>query len=192
MLALTDVSWCFGDLYLWWHQDMEAFCVLLALCEGNPLVTGGFPSWRQSFGVLFDASLHKLLNKQPDCWWFEVSWHSGDITAHKANDHCLCSYVDMERHDENGYIQSSAVITRSNIIRYCMNDCRNFGWISIRCWIHKRRLIHCPNGWAMGWLFWIFFRKLTALYQHSTVCKKNSCIYPCRLKYINDNCYVMW
>ena len=30
-------------------------------------------------------------------------------------------------------IQSSAVITRSNIVRYYINDYRNWGWISTRC-----------------------------------------------------------
>ena len=35
-------------------------------------------------------------------------------------------------------IQSSAVITRSNIVTYWSNNCRNWGRISIRCWIHKR------------------------------------------------------
>ena len=36
---------------------MKAFSALLALCEGNPLVTGGFPSQRpvtRSFEVFFD------------------------------------------------------------------------------------------------------------------------------------------
>ena len=35
------------------------------------------------------------------------------------------------------FIQSSAVITRSIIVRYCNNNYRNWGRISIRCWIHK-------------------------------------------------------
>ena len=47
-------------------------------------------------------------------------------------------------------IKSSAIITQSNIVRYCINDSRNWGRISIRCWIHKRHLIPCPNGRAMG------------------------------------------
>ena len=34
-------------------------------------------------------------------------------------------------------IQSSAVITRSNIVRYCINDYRKWGRMSIRCWIHQ-------------------------------------------------------
>ena len=61
------------------------------------------------------------------------------------------------------HIQSSAVIMRSKIIRYCINDCRNWGRISIRCWIHKRHPISRPNGRAMGCLLWIFLRTLTAL-----------------------------
>ena len=28
----------------WWHHDMETLSTLLALCGGNLLVTGGFPS----------------------------------------------------------------------------------------------------------------------------------------------------
>ena len=36
---------------------METFSALLALCEGNPPITGGFPSQRpvtQSFDIFFD------------------------------------------------------------------------------------------------------------------------------------------
>ena len=51
----------------------------------------------------------------------------------------------------------------SNIVRYFMNDYRNWGRISIRCWIHKRHTIPLPNGRAMGCLLWLFVRKLTPL-----------------------------
>ena len=54
------------DVPLWRHR-MEIFSVLLALCEGNPTVTGGFPSQRlamQSFGVYFDLHPKKRLSKQ--------------------------------------------------------------------------------------------------------------------------------
>ena len=30
----------------WWHHDMEPYSTLLALCEGNPPVTRGFPPQR--------------------------------------------------------------------------------------------------------------------------------------------------
>ena len=45
---------------------MEIFSMLLALYEGNPLVTGGFPLQRsvmQSFDVFFDLRLNKQLSK---------------------------------------------------------------------------------------------------------------------------------
>ena len=44
------------SLISWWCHQMETYFVLLTLCEGNPLVTGGFPSQRpvmQSFDVFF-------------------------------------------------------------------------------------------------------------------------------------------
>ena len=42
----------------WWRHQMETFSALPALCEGNPLVTGGFPSQRQatrSFGIFLSG-----------------------------------------------------------------------------------------------------------------------------------------
>ena len=45
---------------------MEIFSELLALCEGNPPVTGGFPSQRPvtwSFDIIFDLRLSKPLSK---------------------------------------------------------------------------------------------------------------------------------
>ena len=50
----------------WWRHQMKAFSALLALCEGNPPVTDGFPSRRpvtRSFDVFFDLRLNKLLSK---------------------------------------------------------------------------------------------------------------------------------
>ena len=51
-------------------------------------------------------------------------------------------------------LQSNAIVTRSDILRYYINNCRNWGRISIRCWIHKRHPIPRPNGQAMGCLLW--------------------------------------
>ena len=51
----------------WWRHQMEAFSVLVALCEGNPPITGGFPSQRpvtRSFDLFFHLHLNKRLNKQ--------------------------------------------------------------------------------------------------------------------------------
>ena len=46
---------------------METFSALLAICAGNPPVTGEFPSQRPvtwSFDVFFDLHTNKQLSKQ--------------------------------------------------------------------------------------------------------------------------------
>ena len=78
-------------------------------------------------------------------------------------------------------IQSRTVITRSSIVRYYINNYRNWGRISIRCWIHKRHPIPRPNGQAMGCLLGIFVRKLTTY-----VIRTPHCVFHCafcRTKY---------
>ena len=60
-------------------------------------------------------------------------------------------------------LQSSAVLTRSNLVRYYINDYRNWSRISIRCCFHKRQPIPRPNGRVMDCLLWIFVRKSTTL-----------------------------
>ena len=64
------------DLYLifkgelwnisWWRHQMKLFSALPAPCEGNPPVTGEFPSQKpvtRSFPVFFDQRLNKRLSK---------------------------------------------------------------------------------------------------------------------------------
>ena len=54
---------------------METFSALLALCEGNPPVTGGFPSQRpvtRNFDAFFDLRPNKRLSKQSRRRWFET------------------------------------------------------------------------------------------------------------------------
>ena len=61
---------------------METFSAVLAPCEGNPPVTGGFASERpmaQSFDLFFDLRLNKRLSKQSKILWFDTPsrslWH---------------------------------------------------------------------------------------------------------------------
>ena len=54
------------------------------------------------------------------------------------------------------HILSSTVVTRSNVVQYCIKDYRNWGRIAIKCGIHKRHPISHPRGQAMGCLLWIF------------------------------------
>ena len=54
---------------------MEVFSALLALCEGNPPATGGFPSQRpvmRSFDVSIDVWIG-CWKKQSSGWWFEIA-----------------------------------------------------------------------------------------------------------------------
>ena len=57
----------------WWRNQIEKFSALLAICEGNSLVTGEFPSQRpvtRSFDVFFDLRLNQRLSKQ---WRFDTT-----------------------------------------------------------------------------------------------------------------------
>ena len=80
---------------------METFYALLALCAGNSLVTGEFPSQRSvtwSFDVYFDVSKHKMFNKQLNWQWFEMLWHQ--VMGIKSSECSLiisqCSYLIIE------------------------------------------------------------------------------------------------
>ena len=72
----------------------------------------------------------------------------------------------MQVSNDGNIIQLNAFITQSRIVRYYINDYRNWGRISIRCCIYIRHPIPRPNGRAMVCLLWIFMRKLTTLLWH--------------------------
>ena len=76
--------------------------------------------------------------------------------------------IKLERDTLQYLMQSNAFITRCKIVRYYINNCRNCGRISIRCWTHQRHPIPCPRGRAIGCLLWIFVGKLNALQRHAT------------------------
>ena len=72
-----------------WGHAMDTFSTLLALCEGNPLGTSGFPSQRASnvkFFSVVNCLLKKPLNKHWNCQLFEKPWHSCDVTVTPAFD----------------------------------------------------------------------------------------------------------
>ena len=71
---LTTSIWF---VFLWLRDQMETFFALLALCEGNPPVTGEFPSQRpvrRGFHVFFNLRLNNRLSKQSRRRWFETTW----------------------------------------------------------------------------------------------------------------------
>ena len=66
-----------------WRHDMETLSSLLAPCEGNPLVTGGFPSQIAANAdpwCLFEVRLNQVLNKYSIGRRSEMPWRTGDST----------------------------------------------------------------------------------------------------------------
>ena len=62
----------------WWRHQMETFSVLLALCEGNPVVTGGFFSQWPVTGALMFSLI---------CAWtngWENTRYTGDLRRLRA------------------------------------------------------------------------------------------------------------
>ena len=59
----------------------------------------------------------------------------------------MASMIVFSPCNNNQNVQSSAVITRSNTVRfYINNNYRNWGRISIRCWMFVRKLTALYNG----------------------------------------------
>ena len=89
-MCSTLVDFADGDHVMWcpeiehkychqvnscWCHHVETFSALLTLCEGNPPVTGEFPSQRpvmRNFDVCIDLHLNKRLSKQLRRRWFET------------------------------------------------------------------------------------------------------------------------
>ena len=94
-----------------------------------------------------------------------AKWHHNRTGLNVSQLYHMCYLIkrNYRGRDVGSRILSSAVITRSNIVRCCTNNCRNWGRIWIRFWIHKRNPIPRPNGRAIGSLLRIFVRKVTAL-----------------------------
>ena len=77
-----------GSRMVAFHDDVmveKLFFASLALSEGTPLVTDGFPLWiplteGQYFGAFFAVVLNKLLNKHPSCRSFKAKFdYVGEI-----------------------------------------------------------------------------------------------------------------
>ena len=97
------------SLLIWWRHQMETFFALLALCEGNPPVTGGFPTQsrvtqsKQSRRYWFETpppSLWRhckaglaLSHCRACCWfsscyrWYAISRHSADYRIYISTIH---------------------------------------------------------------------------------------------------------
>ena len=102
--------------------------------------------------VKYDMVLNTLWKKES--WNFIQSMNSCEALTK------VLWRKDTVRYWAYKQAQPSAIIIWSNIVRYCINYSRHSSRRAIRCWIHKRHPIPRPNGWAMGWLLWIFLGKI--------------------------------
>ena len=106
---LLFVQWSDDGHFLWPQRMMISsnwgIFHLLAICAGDPLVTGEFPSQRpmtQSFDVFFDLHLDKRLSKQSWGRWFETPSHSLWRHRNGCISHVLCYWIlqTPEMHDD--------------------------------------------------------------------------------------------
>ena len=72
----------------WWRHQMETFSALLAPCEGNPPLTGGFPSQRPVTQNFDDLRLNIQFSKQSRRWWFEAPSLSLWRHCDEISDYC--------------------------------------------------------------------------------------------------------
>ena len=87
---LRQVEWLHKVNNTWRRDQKETFSALLALCAGNPPVSGEFRSQRpvtRSFDVSFDLRLIKRLSKHSRGWWFDTL--SRPLWRH-CNESALC------------------------------------------------------------------------------------------------------
>ena len=62
----------------WWRHKMETFSVLLALCEGNPPLTGEFPHKGQLRGAMIFSLIFARTNDWPN------NRDAGDLRRRRA------------------------------------------------------------------------------------------------------------
>ena len=84
------------------------------LCEGNPPVTGGFPSQKPVMRSFFGGRLNKPLSKQSIDRWFVTPWLS--LWRH-------CN--DFRKHDLWGYPVGVVDIFISDILKHWYHSKRN-------------------------------------------------------------------
>ena len=127
------------------------------------------PNSKQSLETRIHCKLPRI-----QCKWGIPQPMFGSIASYpefRANEESPNLYLDQMQVTQNlvqvqitnpptyiwiNQLQSSAIIKRSDIISYCTNDYRNWGRISIRCWIQKRHPIARPLGVSCeySWEIW--------------------------------------
>ena len=106
---------------------METFSALLALCEGNPLVTGEFPSPRpvtHRFDVNFDMCLKKKtrFSKQSWRWWYETQSCSLWRHCNAENIEAFIYMLFFLTATDNHYSVGITITITPRVQKYFTND----------------------------------------------------------------------
>ena len=168
MEQMEDFSYMKYHRYLWWRHQMGTFSALLVLCEGNPPITGGFPSQRpvaRSFDIFFDLRLNKRLSKQSRHRCFETpspsSWRHCNAKGHQKTHSPSLKYKHCSL--------TSSFWSQSQGKFICVGGSGRFeGWFECRifCWFRKGKsdknlMVRFLTNWSWskeGWpkkLLWI-------------------------------------
>ena len=91
MTALSALS-----ALTWWCRHMEMLSTLLALCDGNPPVTGGFPSQRTSNVELCCFHCWQTEQAVEQTVYFPVFWClNGHVTSLICEEAAWCCDADL-------------------------------------------------------------------------------------------------
>ena len=145
-LLIDIMNWLLCKTTTRWRHQMEKFSAILALCAGNSLVTGEFPSQRsvtRSFDVFFDLRLNKRLNKQPRRRWFETP--SRPLWRHSNDKTCLCGWYWRRKP-----VYHRLDTSRCNITRICTQHSNSDFKASVTLPNSRKKPIARPLGWTIG------------------------------------------
>ena len=137
---------------------METFSASLALCEGNPPVTGGFPSQgsvTRSFGFFVDLRLNKRLGKHSMRWWFETLSRS---LWRQYNDllSVLCACSTVVNTTNKNFLTYKPILNKKishSLIHMCFISSDHIKM----SWKHDDNYViwldHCISGTSLGSIF---------------------------------------
>ena len=84
LCMLTLVCMLYLCLWACWRQEMETFFTLLALCEGNPPVTGSLSAqWTSNavFWGFLSSYLEQPVEQTAEWGWIKTPWRSCEISV---------------------------------------------------------------------------------------------------------------
>ena len=154
----------------WWRYQIKAFCALLALCEGNPPVTGGFPSDSHHKGQSLGALMLSLICAWTDGWAKNLD--AGDLRRHQCNV-SFCFTITVLLVIKRFYSKISATncySRRSDFSNYRVRSRLEPYWIRLDVWgfwylllflaFRKYEFFHPCQG-SGTWYQWSFWGILT-------------------------------